>query len=66
MTRKSIALFIIIALAITTSASAQNKLDEIKKVQIGSNAEFRVNDKPFFPIIAWLQKIGRASCRERL
>ena len=29
--------------------------EDIKTVSIGENREIRVNDKPFFPIMSWLQ-----------
>jgi hypothetical protein len=49
----------------STEASAQQKLEAITKVELGENGEFRVNGKPFLPIIAWLQDPGNfAAVRE--
>jgi hypothetical protein len=35
------------------------RLEPIQKVEIGQNAEFIVNGKPFFPLASWLQSTGR-------
>jgi hypothetical protein len=34
---------------------AEDAMPPIQKVEIGKNREFRVNGKPFFPIMGWLQ-----------
>lgn len=49
-----------VALVASGAASAQEKaeatkLEAIKTVTIGENAEFRVNGKPFLPIMSWVQ-----------
>jgi hypothetical protein len=49
-------LLIVVAIAsLGVSATAQNPLEPIKKVEIGKNREFVVNGKPFFPIMSWAQ-----------
>ena len=49
-------LLIVIAVALlSVSATAQNHLEPIKKIEIGKNREFIVNGKPFFPIMSWAQ-----------
>lgn len=37
------------------TAVGQTALEPIKSVEIGSRAELRVNGKPFFPLMLWLQ-----------
>jgi len=53
------ALILLVAMALLVAgampAAAQDKLEPIKKVQIGKNREFIVNGKPFLPIMSWLQ-----------
>ncbi|NIA21100.1 MAG: hypothetical protein GWP05_03805, partial [Anaerolineaceae bacterium] len=42
-------------IAVAMPAIAQEKLEPIKKVEIGENRAFFVNGKPFLPIMSWLQ-----------
>ena len=42
------------ALLASCTAMAQGKVEQIRQVTIGRNAEFRVNGKPFLPIAVWL------------
>ena len=37
------------------SPNQAQKLPAIQKVEIGRNAELRVNGQPFFPLMLWLQ-----------
>ena len=52
-------LCILVALAATAAvcaaAEVSLKLEPIKTVTVGKNLEFRVNGKPFLPIMVWLQ-----------
>lgn len=51
-------LIIILAAALSTvSAIAQNPVEPIKTLKIGKNREFIINEKPFFPIISWVQPV---------
>ncbi len=36
-------------------AAAEDAVPRIERVEIGPRREFRVNDRPFFPLMAWLQ-----------
>jgi hypothetical protein len=45
----------VLAILLTASlAAAATKLEPIRQVAIGKHAEFRVNGKPFLPIMVWL------------
>jgi len=47
--------FLIIAILLSVPTMAQNRLEPIRKLEIGKNREFVVNGKPFFPIMSWAQ-----------
>jgi len=46
---------LILVLALPAVCCAESPLLPIKSVEINRNRAFRVNDRPFFPIMAWLQ-----------
>ncbi|MEX1241064.1 MAG: hypothetical protein WEB30_15175 [Cyclobacteriaceae bacterium] len=46
---------ILLFLLIGSGLQAQEALKPIRKVEIGKNREFIVNDRPFLPIISWAQ-----------
>ncbi len=41
------------------AARGAEALEPIKTVEVGANREIRVNGRPFFPIMSWLQKSER-------
>jgi len=47
------------AASLCRAADEPPKLDPIKRVTIGPNRQFRVNGKPFLPIMVWLQSEKR-------
>jgi len=46
-------------LALVPTARPAEPLEAIRTVEIGAAREFRVNGKPFFPIMSWLQDAKR-------
>jgi hypothetical protein len=46
---------ICLLISCSVGVSAQEKLEPISKMEIGKNREVRINGKPFFPIMSWLQ-----------
>jgi len=56
-----LALFIMCSafVCVAMFAFADGDLEPIKSVEIGDNREFRVNGKPFLPIMLWAQSLER-------
>jgi len=48
-------LLAVLILSAAGTAIGQTALEPIQTVEIGSRAELRINDKPFFPLMLWLQ-----------
>jgi len=58
MRRTGIAAAAVLAVC-AAAGRAETPLAPIRTVEIGANREFRVNGKPFFPIMSWLQDAKR-------
>ena len=54
----------VVVLGAAGTAIGQTSLEPIKAVEIGSRAELRINGKPFFPLMLWLQ-VPREFQRQR-
>jgi hypothetical protein len=51
--KSSLLILLLLSLALFSFAEP---LEPIRKIEIGKNNEFKINGKPFFPIMGWLQK----------
>ena len=61
MTARAAVLCLLSALWPCVALAGKDALEPIRTVEIGPNGEFRVNGKPFLPIMSWLQDTRR--CR---
>jgi len=50
--------FTVSLISVAPIHAAAAEPDRIERVEIGTRREFRVNDQPFFPLMAWLQDPG--------
>ena len=51
---------VLLAIALSAAAAGGAEgLEPVKTVEIGRNREFRVNGRPFFPLMLWLQSDAR-------
>ena len=48
-------LILITFLSLGMMLTAKTTVEPIKKIKVGKNREFVINDKPFFPIMSWDQ-----------
>jgi len=46
---------VVVLAAISNSCKAEERIEPIRRVEIGLNREFLVNGKPFLPIMSWAQ-----------
>jgi hypothetical protein len=53
------AVLLLLSARLFTATAADSPLPRIEKVEIGENAELRVNGQPFLPLMLWLQSDAR-------